>query len=143
MIKQLFKTDNSLVGTILRITLVVMMLPMGYLKMIDFNNMLEILQSNYNLPMIIAFLVIIIEFFVPLFLIFGLGSRIGGLLLAIIMFGAMSLPALSNEACQGIQLRLQQYEIQFHLLAIGSALALFVSGGGKWSVDKLVMKKFE
>jgi len=142
MIKQLFKTDNSLVGTILRITLVVMMLPMGYLKIIDFSNMMDILQSNYNLPIIIAFLVIVIEFFVPLFLIFGLGSRIGGLLLAIIMFGAMFYHTQHGYHMNWFNLQ-QGEGFQFHLLAIGSALALFVSGGGKWSVDKLVMKKFE
>lgn len=142
MIQQIFKTDDSIVGTILRITLVVMMLPMGYLKIIDFSNVLEILQSNYGLPMIIAFLVIIIEFFVPLFLLVGLGSRIGGLLLAIIMFGAMFYHTQHGYYMNWYNAQ-EGEGFQFHLLAIGTAVALVVSGGGKWSADKLLMNRFK
>ncbi len=142
MLKDLFKADNSFVGPILRLTLVIMMLPMGYLKIIDFSNMLEILKSSYNLPALIAFLVIVIEFFVPLLLLVGLGSRIGGLLLAILMLGA-----LTYHIPYGYHMNwynLQEGEgFQFHLLAIGTSLALFASGGGRWSIDKVLVRAIE
>lgn len=140
MMDKLLKTNNSISGLILRITLVVMLLPMGYLKITGFSAVAEILQSAYSLPAIIAYLVILIEFFAPLFLLLGLGTRINTALIAIVMFGALFYHLQHGYFMNwyGTQ---EGEGYQFHLLAIGTALALFVTGGGRLSLDGELFKK--
>ena len=140
MWKKVLKTDSAITGTILRLTLFVMLFPMGYLKLTDFSNVMEILQSAYGLPGFIALLVILIEFFVPLFLLAGLGTRLGGALIAVIMFGAIFYHTQHGYFMNwyGTQ---EGEGYQFHLLAIGAALALVTTGGGRWSTDLALLLK--
>ncbi len=137
MLDKLLKTNNSGAGIYLRLALATAILPMGYLKITDFSNIMEVLQSYYGLPAVIAFLVIIIEFFSPILLIAGLLSRINAALLGIVMIGAtfyhlehgFFINWFGNQDGEGYQ---------FHILAIGAAVALVISGGGKWSLDTIL-----
>lgn len=141
MWKNIISTDNQFTGLILRFTLFIMMFPMGYMKVSAFGATLEALQNFYGLPSFIAVLVILIEFIVPLLLLFGVGSRIGAVLLFIIMLGAtfyhvehgFYMNWFGNQKGEGYQ---------FHLLAMGTCLALMVSGGGKLSTDGILQQKW-
>lgn len=140
MIEKLLKTNNSSVGLVLRITLMAMLLPMGYMKISNFSGIAEILQTAYSLPAIIAYLVILIEFFAPIFLVIGIATRLNAALIGIVMLGALFyhvehgyfMNRFGNQAGEGYQ---------FHLLAIGTAIASIITGGGLYSLDGYLQKR--
>ena len=142
MLRKLLYTEQKIAGLILRFALAISIVPMGYLKITDVSNILGILQSYYGLPTVIAFLVIIIEFFSPVFLILGLFSKVNAALLGIVMLGAaffhlehgFYINWFGQQAGEGYQ---------FHILAIGIATSLLFIGGGKWSMDAFISKKIK
>jgi putative oxidoreductase len=148
MIYQLFSTDSSWLGFLLRITLGGVLFPHGAQKMFGwfngpgFSGEMEHLTKAAGLPAFVAVLVILIEFFASLMLITGLGVRVAavgvlGLFIGIVAkvhykegffmnwFGKM--PAGSEG-----------YE--YHLLVIGLCLAVLIEGAGRFSVDRLIAK---
>ncbi|OJJ16620.1 hypothetical protein BKI52_32420 [marine bacterium AO1-C] len=141
MFKKILSTNSNPANAFLRIALAISILPNGYLKIIDFNNIIGILQSYYGLPWIIAFLVIIIEFFGAILLILGVFSRVNAALLGIVMIGAtfyhlengFFINWFGKQAGEGVQ---------FHILAIGAAMASTILGAGKWSIDAVLQHKF-
>lgn len=140
MIQKILSTDNQLAGTFLRLGLGVVIIPHGYQKLSNFGDMLTILETNYHLPVGIGALVILIEFFSPLLLLFGAFTRINAGLLAIVLFGAafyhlengFFMNWFGNQAGEGIQ---------FSVLYVLSALALVITGGGKWALDSMIKQK--
>ena len=92
---QLFKTPDTATGLILRLTLGVIFLPHGLQKTIGwfggegFEQTMEIFTDQLHLPVIVAFLVIAVEFIGAICLILGFITRFWaisyiGLLLGII-----------------------------------------------------------
>ncbi len=94
-----------------------------------------------HLPAVLAFLVIMVEFFCPLLLIVGYATRIAAALLIVLMLGIfITGPHLQNGFFMnwtGQQLG-EGYE--YHLLVTGMSLALFFSGGGRFSADRSIAK---
>ncbi|MBN8676099.1 MAG: DoxX family protein [Chitinophagales bacterium] len=83
MKKILFSTDKSLLSMLLlRLTTALTLLPHGAQKMLGwfggygFTGTMSYFTEVKNIPYPVALLVILIEFFGPLFLIFGLGTRL-------------------------------------------------------------------
>ena len=137
---KIISTDENIASIFLRISIAVMLFPHGVQKITAFSDMIDILGNGYGLPGFIAVLVILIEFLAPLIIIIGAGTRLGALLIAIIMLGAIPyhiqngffINWFGNQAGEGYQ---------FHILAVGAALALAVLGGGRFSVDGMLSKK--
>ena len=142
MVQRILSTDGSLTGLLLRLGLGIVILPHGYQKITDFGNLIDILGTHYGLPVVIAALVILIEFFSSILLIFGAFTRINAALLAIVLFGAgfyhlehgFFMNWFGNQAGEGIQ---------FSFLFVLAALALVVAGAGKYSVDSILQHKFK
>jgi putative oxidoreductase len=124
--KKIFQTTESKSATILRIVLGIILFPHGAQKMLGwfggygFNGTMGFLTGASGLPWIIAFLVIAIEFFGAIALVFGFATRI-------VAAGIISL-------FTGII-------YTSHLPVIGTAIALLVSGAGKWSVDYALQQR--
>lgn len=137
---QLFNTNKKNVSAlVLRLTLGGVMLPHGAQKLLGmfggkgFEATIESMTTQGDLPIVIAFLVIMGESLGALSLIFGFATRFVALSIGIIMTGAMLrhtdyffMNWLGNQSGEGIE---------YHLLAIGIALALVISGGGALSTD--------
>jgi putative oxidoreductase len=94
-----------------------------------------------GLPSIVAFSIIMIEFFGSISLILGFFSRFWALSLTGMFIGIIYTTQLEhgffmnwfgNQAGEG-------YE--YSLLVIGLALTIIVNGSGKWSIDNLISKK--
>jgi putative oxidoreductase len=140
MIKKLLNTNDSLTGTFLRFGLALTVLPHGYQKMLDFSNMLDVLETHYGLPIFIGLFVILIEFFGSILLLLGVYTRISGALLGVVLLGAgffhldngFYINWLGNQAGEGYQ---------FHLLYVLTACAVVINGGGRFSLDRVIQNK--
>ena len=95
--KTLFATDDGWAGLILRLTLGIVMFPHGAQKLLGwyggfgFTGTLGFFTGTMHLPWLIAFLVIIGEFFGSLGLLVGFLTRFSAASLGVIMLGAISL----------------------------------------------------
>lgn len=138
-------TGESIAPFFLRVTLGVMMFPHGAQKLLGwfggygFKGSMGYFTGTVGAPWIVGLLVILGEFFGPLLLIAGFGTRFAAASLALIMFGAawqlrangFFMNWFGNQQGEGIEL---------FLLAIGIAVTLVVTGGGKYSVDALLSR---
>ena len=145
-VKQLLKTNPIIGFSIARWTLGIVIFPHGAQKLLGlfggygYSATMESLTTQMGLPSIVAFSVIMIEFFGSISLVLGFFSRFWALSLAGMFTGIIITTQLEhgffmnwfgNQAGEG-------YE--FSLLVIGLALSIVVSGSGKWSIDSLISK---
>ena len=146
MKNKLLNTPGSWTLTILRIVLGLVVFPHGAQKLLGwfggygFEGTMNYFTGTVGLPWIVGFLVIILEFFGSLALIAGIGTRMiagsfiilgVGIVLTSHIQNGFFINWFGNQAGEG-------YE--YFLLWIGMAIALLLNGGGKYSVDKLLLK---
>jgi putative oxidoreductase len=97
--------------------------------------------ETMGIPYLFALLAILAESFGALGLIVGLGTRIA----AFGVGATIGVAALMKHGQYGFFMNwfgTQAGEgFEYHLLVVGMALALVVSGGGQWSLDRLLSKK--
>ena len=141
MFKKLIKTENDWGAFVSRLALAIAIFPHGAQKMLGwyggngFSGTMDFMTSQMGLPAVVVFLVIIGEFFGPLGLLVGLLGRVAAGGIAIIMAGAMTfhwsngffMNWYGNQPGEGIE---------YHILAIGLALALVIKGSGALSFDR-------
>jgi putative oxidoreductase len=147
MKKIIFQTNDNNAATILRIVLGVILFPHGAQKLLGwfggygFDGTMGFLTGTAGLPWIIAFLVIAIEFFGAIALIAGFGTRIVAVGIIALFAGIVFTSHLQNGFFMNWAGNQPGEGYEYHLLVIGMALALLVSGAGKWSVDYALQKK--
>ena len=145
--KRLFQTDPGWPGVILRVTLGLVMFPHGAQKLLGgfgglgFDGTMGLFTQKLGVPWIIAFLVIIGESFGSLALLAGFLTRFAAASLAVIMLGAITMVHLPNGFFMNWFGQQKGEGYEYHLLVIGIAAALVVTGGGRWSVDHAVAEK--
>lgn len=141
-LKKIINTNESIIPFLLRLILGGVILPHGYQKITGFTTTMGHLTHDYGLPWLIAFFVVMTEFFASILLLAGAVSRIVAFLIGLVMLGAIPyhwsngffMNWFGNQAGEGFE---------YHILAIGVAIVLVISGGGKWSTDALITKKHE
>lgn len=141
----LLATRNDLALTIARVALGAIMLPHGLQKTLGmfggygFSATVDYFQSKLGIAPVLSIPAILLESVGALLLIAGLGSRIWAAGLAVVMgvaatqhlkFGFFS-NWLGNQAGEGVE---------FHLLAIGIALVVLISGSGAASLDGILQR---
>jgi putative oxidoreductase len=137
-----FETDERWAGLILRLTLGIVMFPHGAQKMLGwfggfgFGGTMGYFTEKLGLPWIIAFLVVVAEFFGSLGLIAGFLTRLNAASLIVIMLGAITMAHLPHGFFMNWFGQQQGEGYEFHLLVIGIAAALLFTGAGRWSVDR-------
>ena len=145
--KALFQTDDGLAGFILRVTLGLVMFPHGAQKLLGwfggfgFDGTMGFFTQKMGLPWIIAFLIIIGESFGSLGLLAGFLTRFAAASLAVIMLGAITMVHLPHGFFMNWGGQQQGEGYEYHLLVIGIAAALLITGGGRWSVDRVVAER--
>ncbi len=145
--KKIFQTTESKSATILRIVLGIILFPHGAQKMLGwfggygFNGTMGFLTGAAGLPWIIAFLVIAIEFFGAIALVFGFATRIVAAGIISLFTGIIYTSHLQNGFFMNWAGNLKGEGYEYHLLVIGIAIALLVSGAGKWSVDYALQQR--
>lgn len=138
---RLFETDARWSGLILRVALGPVMWPHGAQKLLGwfgghgFTGTMGFFTDMMQLPWLVALLVIIGEFFGSLGPLAGFLTRFTAASFAVIMAGAIWTSHLSHGFFMNWFGRQGGEGFEYHLLVIGIAGTLFLTGGGKWSVD--------
>ena len=96
-----------------------------------------------GIPMILAFLALATEVFAPLDLFVGLFTRISAFAIGFEMFMAIKMIHFKNGFFMNWTGQQAGEGYEYHLLIIGIALALILTGGGCWSFDRKISKSLE
>jgi len=143
----LFRTDESWTGLILRMTLGLVMFPHGAQKLLGwyggfgFDGTMGFFTQQMGMPWLIALLVIIGESFGSVALLLGLLTRFTAASLSVIMLGAITMVHVPHGFFMNWFGKQQGEGYEYHLLVIGIAAALLVTGAGRWSVDRMIAEK--
>jgi len=142
--KKIFQTANSWSILIIRVMLGIVMFPHGAQKLFGlfggygFSGSLGFFTEKMHIPVFFAFLAIMAEGLGSIGLIIGLLTRVaafGILCNMIVAIWMVHWPHgffmnwFGNQKGEGFE---------YHLMAIAICLALLISGGGKWSVDRAI-----
>jgi len=145
--KAFFQTDDSWTGLILRLTLGIVMFPHGAQKLLGwyggfgFDGTMGFFTQTLGLPWIIAFLVIIGEFFGSLGLLVGFLTRFAAASIGVIMLGAITMVHLQYGFFMNWAGRQPGEGYEYHLLVLGISIVLTVIGAGRWSVDQQIAQR--
>ena len=145
----LFKTDAAVSSLVLRLTLGAVFLPHGLQKVFGcfggygFSATMGFFTGTMHIPALFAFLAIMAEFAGALGLILGLFTRVAAFGIASVMAVAIATVHFANGFFMNWGGKQPGEGFEYHLLAIGIAVALMIRGGGLWSVDRAVAKKLE
>ena len=141
----LFQTDGTLVPFILRLTLAIVMFPHGAQKVLGWfgggglRGTLGYFTSQ-GIPVPLALLAFAAELLGSLGILVGLFTRVAAFGIACVMVVAI----VTVHAKVGLFMNwsgTQKGEgYEYHLLALGIALALIVGGAGFWSFDAAIAR---
>jgi putative oxidoreductase len=140
-------THGGVASLLLRLTLGLVMFPHGAQKMLGwfgghgFSATTSFLTQGAGLPAPVALLVIFIEFFGSLALIAGVFSRAAALGIIAVMTGAIATVHLPNGFFMNWSGAQAGEGFEFHLLAIGIALAVILRGSGALSIDRVLARR--
>jgi putative oxidoreductase len=146
MKKVIFHTNDAISPIFVRLLLAIVLFAHGAQKLLGwyggfgFDGTMSYFTETVGLPWIIGFIVIIIEFFGPIFLVLGLATRIWSLGILIVMAGII-VTSFNKYFFMNWSNTQPEEGYEFFLLAIGMSLSLIVSGSGSWSVDKHLGRK--
>jgi putative oxidoreductase len=149
-IKQFLATDQQSWSLLLvRIALGIVILPHGAQKALGlfggygFAGTVGFFQSM-GMPFIIGTLVILAEFVGSIGLIFGFGTRFMAFSVGLTMAGAAILGGHIHNGFFMNWFGMQKGEgVEYFILVVGMALAVLISGSGKFSFDNLISEKLK
>lgn len=149
MMYALFKTDQSWASLILRMTLGVVIFAHGAQKLFGwfggngFDGTMGFFTNVMHLPWLVAFLVIIGESLGSIGLITGLLTRFTAASFIVIMAGAIVTVHWPQGFFMNWSGQQQGEGFEYHLLVIGMSAALVLTGGGAWSLDRVIARWLE
>jgi putative oxidoreductase len=141
MLRKLFATTNDIIPIFLRLTLGAVMFPHGAQKVLGwfggggFKATLEGM-TGMGLPAAVVVMAMIAEFLGSLGLIFGFLTRLSALGVIGVMLGAIFTVHRQYGFFMNWTGKQAGEGFEYHLLAIGIAVALLVRGGGAFSIDR-------
>jgi putative oxidoreductase len=146
MIQKIIKTNENWGQLIARLTLGLVLFPHGAQKMLGlfggygFTATIEALTNQMQLPWLIAFLVIIIEFFGAIFLIIGFANRIWSLAILFLFVGIIFTEQIQHGFFMNWFGAQQGEGYEYSILVIGLAISILINGAGKFSIDNKIIK---
>lgn len=144
MFKKLIQTNDDTIAFILRLTLGIVMFPHGAQKMLGwfggygYSGTMGFFTETMGIPALFAFLAIAAEFFGSIGLITGLLSRVAAFGITSVMIVAIFTVHLSNGFFVNWTGAQSGEGYEYHLLAIGLAVAVIIKGSGRWSFDRIL-----
>lgn len=147
MRQKIFNTNNDWTGLVTRLTIGLIIFPHGAQKVFGwfggpgFTNEMKFLTETLQLTWLIAFLVIIIEFFGAISLIIGFASRLWCIAMIILFTGIIFTEHASNGFFMNWFGTQKGEGYEYHLLVIGLSLSTLINGSGKYSIDRIFFNK--
>jgi len=145
--RNVFRTNNSLVPTILRLVLGIVFFAHGSQKALGwfggagFSKTLAGFHSYMGIPEPLTVLAIAAEFLGGIGLIVGLLGRVAAFGITINMLVAIFKVHLPNGFFMNWMGNQKGEGYEYHLLAIAIAIAIMVMGSGALSIDRLIAKR--
>jgi len=144
MLKRFFSTEDILAPLVIRVMLGVVMLPHGAQKALGmfggggFAATMKGMSQGMGIPSIVVLLIIASEFLGSIGLILGVATRFCAFGAFSIMTGAIFMVHLPNGFFMNWFGNQAGEGFEYHLLAIGMTVALMITGGGRWSLDRFL-----
>jgi len=144
-IHAILATDRSIIQTLLRVALGVVMLPHGLQKTIGwfggygFEGTMGFMTGT-GIPAILAFLAIAAESAGAAALIAGVTTRIAAFGVGVVMVVATFMHR-ANGFFMNWSGQQKGEGFEYHILAIAIAVAILIGGAGRWSIDRLLTKR--
>ncbi len=144
-----FKTNDSFTSMMARLTLGLVMFLHGAQKVLGwfggygFSATMNFFTGQLHIPALLAFIAIVAEFLGSIGLIAGFLSRVSAFGIAIVMLVAAFMVHAPNGFFMNWAGNQKGEGFEYHLLAIGLALVVIISGAGKWSIDRLLTGRLE
>jgi putative oxidoreductase len=145
--RSLTATAQDWSATVLRLTLALVIFPHGAQKLLGwfggygFGGTMGFFTGAMGLPWILGFAVIVIEFFGPLALAIGVATRAAALGIAAVMIGAVATTHAQFGFFMNWGGTAAGEGFEFHLLALGIAVAVMIKGGGAISLDREIVRR--
>lgn len=146
-LQRVLGTNDSVLPLIARLVLGLVILPHGLQKLLGwfggpgFSGIMGFFTEQMHIPWIFALGAVLTESLGSLALIAGFASRVSAALVGIVMAVAALTVHLSNGFFMNWAGNQKGEGFEFHILAIGLALIVIVAGGGRASVDRLLVRK--
>ena len=141
MLHNILRTHDDVSATILRVTLGMVMLPHGAQKVLGwfgghgFTGTMHFFTDTMGIPYVFALMAVLAESLGAIGLIagfftrlcaFGVGTTMAVAALMVHVHNGFFMNWFGTQAGEGFE---------YHILAVGMALAILVTGGGRWSID--------
>ncbi len=144
LLQLLTSTSAGTGPLLLRLTLAIVFFPHGAQKVLGwfggygFDGTMGFLTGMMGIPYIFALLTIATEFLAPFALVAGFFTRIAALALGVEMTVAILMVHHTNGFFMNWTGKQAGEGYEYHLLVIGIALALIVTGAGRFSADRAI-----
>jgi len=145
-LKYFFHTEEDSGALVLRLFLGAVFLPHGAQKVLGwygghgFEATLGAFTNQMGVPLAVAILVILAESLGAVGLFLGFLTRLCALGIVCVMAGAIYMVHLPNGFFMNWYGTQAGEGYEYHLLAIGMALALIIKGGGRYSIDRAIAR---
>lgn len=148
MNKLIATSTNNWPAFIARLAIFFTIFPHGAQKLLGwfggggFNGSIGFFTGTMGLPWIIAFLVIIIEFFGAVLLLLGLMTRIAALAMLVNFLGVLFFVHIHNGFFMNWGMEAGKGEgWEYFIMLFGLILVSLIAGGGKASIDAVLTRK--
>ena len=146
--KAFFQTDENINNLIIRVMLGIVVFPHGAQKLLGWfggyglEGTLGFFTDKLGVPLIIAILIILGESLGALSLITGFLTRFCEMGVLMIMSGAIVMSHGANGFFMNWSGKQAGEGFEYHILAIALCIPLLISGGGRFSADGFIAKRF-
>jgi putative oxidoreductase len=147
LLHRIVRTEGRLAPTVARLGLGLVMLPhalqkaFGWFGGYGFESTYQAFTTKMQIPGPLAFLAIVTEIVCSVALIFGALTRAAAAGIIGVMLGAIVFAHLPNGFFMNWSGQQAGEGFEYHLLAIALGLVALIAGGGRASVDRLLMRR--
>lgn len=149
ILERLVRTDGGAAPLIARVGLGLVIFPHGAQKVLGIwgghglQATMDSFQQWFGLPYLVTVLVAAAEFLGALALMLGLFSRFVAATLVLVMAGAVILVTRGHFFMNWYNQPQYGEGFEFHLLAVALGLIVMIRGGGKYSLDALLSRRWK
>jgi putative oxidoreductase len=147
MFRNILRTPDDKVLTLLRIVLAIVVFPHGAQKMLGwfggfgYSGTMGFLTQQMHIPYLLALLVFGAEFLAPIGLVLGFLGRIAAFGIAVDFTVVSLMVHIHNGFFMNWSGQQKGEGVEFFILVVGIAIAILIRGSGAWSIDRMLSRE--